>query len=79
MNPIDALAISMLAVICLSFGVVGLLFIKMARNASRHDPQVEELIHDALDEGKPPEPAAPAKSPPLDAWEREGDWWKKER
>ena len=78
MTAVDALAISMLAVVLLSFGVVALLFFQMARGAARHDPEIEELMREALAgdaKDAAPETAAPAKR---EAWERESDWWRKE-
>lgn len=77
MTAIDAFALTMLAVIFLSFGVVGLLFLSMARNASRRDPEIEKLMHQAIAGDEDAGPPAPTASPGA-AWEREGDWWKKE-
>jgi len=80
MTAVDALAISMLAVILLSFGVVALLFFSMARNASRRDPQIEELMRDALagDGGKSDATPAPTSKSAREAWEREDDWWRRD-
>lgn len=77
MTAIDAFALTMLAVIFLSFGVVGLLFFNMARSASRRDPEIEELMHEAIAGDEDAVPPGPTASP-HEAWEREGDWWKKE-
>ena len=78
MTAVDALAISMLAVVLLSFGVVALLFFHMARGASRHDPEIEELMREALAGDAETTPQHPPRQPPLEPWEREGDWWRKD-
>ena len=46
MTEPDAIAIAMLATILLSFGVVGMLFACMARNASRRDADVDRLLEE---------------------------------
>ncbi len=76
MNAIDALAISMLAVLLAAFGVVALLFMSMARNASRRDLELERLMQEATAENDHAPSPAGAKEPRRAAWEREVDWWK---
>jgi hypothetical protein len=75
----DGFVIAMLAVIFLSFGTVGMLVICMRRNATRRDPQVDDLLDEIASDEKrqksPPQPADQVK--PAEPWERESDWWKK--
>lgn len=80
MNAIDAFAISMLAVVFAGFGVVAILFVNMARHAGKRDIQLEELMQEALEADPKSQAATPSKpAAPRDAWERDGDWWQKER
>ncbi len=82
MNTIDAFAISMLAVVLTGFGVVGLIFFNMARCARGHDPELEELMSEALkpedEEAKIQKKPAATTTPPRNEWERDTDWWRKD-
>lgn len=77
MNNIDVFAISMLAVAFTSMGMVAFLFFNMARNARMRDPELEDLMEEALAaDSKPESPAGSRPPPPREAWERDGDWWR---
>lgn len=80
MTDADGLAITMLAMIILSFGVILTLFVCMARNASRRDAEVDRL----LDEFEQDEKAGgrvrvgSGEVKGGEPWERDADWWKAE-
>lgn len=74
----DALALAMLTMVMLSFGVILTLLVCMLRSSARRDQQVDRLIDEL--ETKRERPKSPKKEETgkkLEAWEREGDWWKK--
>lgn len=72
----DAFAVAMLIVIFSALGVVALLLLCMRWRASRRDPQVDALLEEIAEEAKMPVAHRP-DSRPLQAWERDADWWKK--
>lgn len=78
MTAIDALALSMLAVLLASFGVVMMLFLNMARHASRRDPELEQLMEDADRLLESREAPVGSMETPREPWERDGDWWRRE-
>lgn len=78
MNPNDALAVTMLAVILTGFGVVAMLFLCMARNGARRDLELERLMYEAVTEKNGNPLTARQRKTPRATWEREGDWWKRE-
>jgi len=83
----DALAISLLIVMAFTFGALFSLFLVMARNGKRaeEEPDVfEGLIAEKKEESElqswadqAQEQVKGEKSPSLEAWEKDGDWWKK--
>jgi len=74
----DAFALSMLAVISLGLGVVGMLLLCMAKHACCRDFEVENLIEEVTTMGKPkPAPATKSRPSNREPWEKDGDWWKK--
>jgi hypothetical protein len=75
----DGFVITMLAVITLSFGTVILLIVCGLRNAARRNPEVDELLEEvaAEQEQTPQTPVIAQEERPLEAWEKESDWWKK--
>lgn len=77
MTEVDGLALTMLAMIMLSLGVVVMLLACMLRNASKRDQDVDHLLDEMEREEKSGKPAkagtAEEKKQP---WEKEGDWWK---
>jgi len=79
MTESDALALAMLTMIMVSFGVILTLLACMFRSSSRRDQQVDRLIEELENERKKVETTR--KTQPerrLDAWEREEDWWIKD-
>ena len=77
----DGLVITMLSMIVVSFGIIGVLILSMRWNASRGDPHVEELLREIEEEEKHGKHAsapgeAGEKAKPSEPWEREADWWK---
>ena len=80
MTEPDAIAIAMLATILLSFGVVGMLFACMARNASRRDADVDRLLEELEHDEKSAKQvkAGSVEGRKSEPWEKDGDWWKGE-
>ncbi len=77
MSAIDAFALSMLTVVFLSFGMIGLLFLNMARRASRRDLELEQLIQEVATKSEDSTSIRPNNQSTEESWEREVDWWKK--
>lgn len=73
----DAFAVAMLVVIFSALGVVALLLFCMRLRASRRDHHVDALLEEIAEEAKTPVTHRP-DSRPLQAWERDADWWKKD-
>lgn len=75
----DGFALTMLAMMFLSVGVIALTLICGLRNAARRNPHVDELLEDVAEEEKKktPDPLVPEGRVKSEPWEREGDWWKK--
>ena len=72
----DGLALAMLAMVLLSFGVILTLLACMFRNSSRRNPEVDRLLDDLeRDDGKS-EPAKTANEEKREDWEKDGDWWR---
>ena len=64
-SDVDGLAMTMLAVLILSFGVVALLLWSIFRHGKRRDHEPEKV-------------PAPSTTPEArEPWEKDGDWWKK--
>jgi len=73
----DAFALSMLAVIFLGLGVVGMLLLCMAKHACRRNLEVENLIEEVTTQQKPkPTPVSKSRQPKREPWEKDSDWWK---
>lgn len=70
----DGFAIGMIVVIGMSFAVIVSLFVSMRRHAGRRDPHVDELIQEVRDHALQLKNQTPPKA---EAWEKDGDWWKK--
>ena len=71
----DVFAITMLGVIFLSFGVIGLLLWCMKRNVARRNVHVDALLEELDAQEISVEPVG-AKSARSNAWEKDADWWK---
>ena len=79
LSPADGMALTMVALLAFSLGMILTLLWVMARNAGRK-PDIEDgLIEEEED------PAPPRKRPtghdeeekaPSQPWEKDGDWWK---
>ena len=80
MTDADGLAITMLAMILLSFGVILTLFVCMARNASRRDAEVDRLLDEVEQDEKAGErvKVGSGEEKEREPWERDVDWWKAE-
>lgn len=77
MTESDGLALAMLVVLLISFGVIASLLAFMLRSSSRRDSEVDRLLEELAREEKAeksvkPGPAAEEKQ----EWEKDGDWWK---
>jgi hypothetical protein len=76
-NESDALAITMLVVLALSFGCVLLIVVMVFRRGKADECEVEKLIKEVAEEDRKPEKAGPVdESASRQPWEREEDWWK---
>ena len=76
----DAFALGMLAVIFLSFGVVGLLVLHIRRRQARSsNPEVDRLIEDVeadlRDEAGGQRTGTDGRAK-REAWEKDPDWWR---
>lgn len=80
-SDVDGLAMAMVLVLVLSFGVVALLIVSITRHGKRREREVEELLDEVRREdeaAKLPAPSAGSAAPETrEAWEKDGDWWKK--
>lgn len=77
-SDVDGLAMTMVVILTLSFGVVALLLWTIVRNGKRRDREVEELLEEVRKSQEPmkiPTSAAPPET--REPWEKESDWWKK--
>lgn len=72
----DGLALAMLAMIMLAFGVILTLLVCMLRSSSRRDAQVDLLLEEFQEESKKMQPAKTASAEKKKDWEKDGDWWK---
>ncbi len=77
LNESDGLAITMLAVLALSFSCVLGIIVMVVRRAKAASCEVQELIDEVADEEREPEKAGTtAEDAPSEPWERKEDWWK---
>ena len=77
-SDVDGLAMTMLAVLILSFGVVALLLWSIFRHGKRRDHEVEDLLEEVGRSQEPEKVPAPSTTPEArEPWEKDGDWWKK--
>ncbi len=79
-TAVDAMALTMLGVMFLGFGVISLIFLNIRRHATRRDAELEALLEEVEAEAEKPQEEKPApvpETPPREPWERETDWWKK--
>lgn len=78
MSASDGFAIAMLAMILCSMGVIAMLIFCMFRNASKRDPQVDELLDEMAEDERKSKVAGVAAEPSesSELWERGADWWK---
>ena len=75
-NESGGFAIAMIAVMGCAFGVIGLIIFTIFRNASKRSNEIDELLEEASKPKKKPTAIGEADKKP-EAWERDGDWWKK--
>ncbi len=77
-SDVDGLAMTMLVVLILSFGVVALLLWSIFRHGKRRDHEVEDLLEEVRRSQEPEKVPAPSATPEArEPWEKDGDWWKK--
>jgi|GEM_PF-551546 len=76
MTETDGLALAMLAMVTLAFGVILTLLVCMIRNSSRRDAEVDRLLEDFQEDEKKGEPAKTAIEEKKEDWEKDGDWWR---
>lgn len=82
LSPADGMAMSMVAIIILSLGMVALLVGIIKRAGKKAETEVEKLLdelrkEEAEEEAKrhPAPPTGPEEK--LEPWEKEEDWWRK--
>ena len=80
MTNADGFAITMLAMIFLSFGVILTLFVCMARNATKRDVEVDRLLEEFEQDEKSGErmKVGSGANKEREPWVRDVDWWKAE-
>lgn len=73
----DGFAIMMIAMMAVAMSMIASLWFCMRANVARRDSKVDELIEEVAEQedGRSQVPAE--EPPPAQAWERDGDWWKK--
>ncbi|GAA5482689.1 hypothetical protein [Haloferula sargassicola] len=77
MTEADGFALAMIAMLALSLGTVLVILIAIVRAGSRQDREVEDLIDEiSREEKSDAAPAGKGDAAPLEAWEKEADWWK---
>lgn len=76
----DGLVFALLGMMFLSLLIIGSLIFCMKRNASRRDPDVDDLLEEVAEterqERQQKQTPAIADGPAAEPWERPGDWWK---
>ena len=75
----DGFAISMLAILALSFGTVLVILVAMLRSGEKRDAEVDRLLDEvSRDDPAPAQPAGRAQpeDEPREPWEKPGDWWR---
>lgn len=75
MTEVDGFALAMLVMLMMALGSVLLILIRIARNASKHGDEVNELMEDSAKE--PVEPSGEESKSKPEAWEKDADWWRK--
>jgi hypothetical protein len=73
----DGFVIAMLTVMALSMGIIGVLLLCMRANVARRDRHVDDLLDEVDEEEKRSKRVPKEESRLAQAWERDGDWWKK--
>jgi hypothetical protein len=76
LTEIDALALSMLGMLVITFGMLFGLGLCMFRNASKRDEDVDRLLEDIAEDEKTGEKLKTGGVEKREEWERDGDWWK---
>lgn len=71
----DGFAIAMLIMLTLSLGSVLMILIRIARNASKQNDDLDDLMDDSEKEAVAP--SGSKEQPKDEPWEKEADWWKK--
>ena len=73
----DGLALAMMGVMLLAFGVIFSLLFCIVRAAKRRDPEVDRLMDEVEQEEKEEKlvKVAPAEKK-REKWEKDGEWWK---
>ncbi len=81
LSPADGMAMSMVAIIILSLGMVALLVSIIRRSGQRAETEVEKLLDELRKEEEeeeakrhPAPPTGPEKK--LEPWEKKEDWWR---
>lgn len=78
LTPSDGLALTMVATLAFSLGMLFTIFWVMARKADRK-PDIEDGLLDEEEQpwrDKKPAGTANQKEPPRQPWEKDSDWWK---
>lgn len=75
MTEADGFAIAMMVMLSFALGSILIILIRIARNASKHRDDVDELMDEARKE--PVAPSGKKDQATREPWEKEADWWKK--
>ena len=76
MSQSDGLALTLLAVLGLSFSCILLLVYAIWRQRKRHDLEVEALMDELDQKEERPKEIGAQETPEQQPWERNADWWK---
>ncbi len=79
LTEVDALALSMLGMIVITFGILLSLVVCMIRSASKRDEGVDQLLEDVGEEEARGAKLKAGVVEKREEWERDGDWWKREK
>lgn len=78
LTEVDALALSMLGMLIVTFGMLLGLAVCMIKNASKRDDDVDRLLEDVEEEEKAGEKLKAGVAEKPEEWEKDSDWWKGE-
>jgi hypothetical protein len=73
-NPADAHALTMVAILAFAMGSLVTMFFIMVRNGKRRNEELD--LPPAEETESPTQRPASKREAKREAWEKDGDWWK---